>query len=60
LSRRSNAAHLVEAARIAVSLFIERDAHALQTLQRQRANFRAALANPSVKTTASNPPIDAT
>ena len=38
-------AHLVEAARVAVALFVEPDAHALQPLQRQRADLRAALAD---------------
>ena len=40
-----DAADLVEAARVAVALRVERDAHALQALQRQRAHLRAALAD---------------
>ena len=36
---------LVEAARVAVALRVEHDAHALQALQRQRSHLRAALAD---------------
>ena len=40
-----DAADFVEAARLAIALFVERDAHALQSLERERAHDRAALAD---------------
>ena len=55
-----NAADFVEAARVAVALRVERDAHALQSLQRQRATSALPWPMPPVKITASSPPIDAT